>query len=71
MTDEQFERLEAKLDTLIKLTALSIGSGDEPVAERAVKLSRAGLAPKDIAAIYNTTPNTISVALSKAKRGKK
>jgi hypothetical protein len=64
-------RLEAKLDILIRLFALSVISREESVGDRAVKLQRAGLTPKEIAVLCNTTPNTVSVALSNAKRGGK
>lgn len=65
-------RIEAKLDTLIRLIAISVAPDNLSLKERALRLYRAGLTPKDIAAICNTTPNTVSVALSAAKRiGKK
>lgn len=68
---EDSSRLEAKIDTLIKLIAISITPDNLSLAERAGRLSRAGMAPKEIAAICETTPNTVSVALSKAKRAKR
>jgi hypothetical protein len=64
-------RLESKLDILIKLFALSVISQEESVGDRAIKLQRAGLTPKEIAVLCDTTPNTVSVALSNAKRGGK
>jgi DNA-binding CsgD family transcriptional regulator len=65
-------RIEAKLDTVIRLLALSVASDNHSLKDRAVRLQRAGLTPKDIASICDTTPNTVSVALSTAKRvGKK
>lgn len=65
-------RIEAKLDTLIRLLALSVASDTHSLKDRAVRLQRAGMTPKDIAALCDTTPNTVSVALSAAKReGKK
>jgi DNA-binding NarL/FixJ family response regulator len=63
--------IEAKLDTVIRLLALSAISDHAPLREHAVRLKRAGLAPKEIAALCDTTPNTVSVALSTAKRGKR
>ena len=68
---ENLSRLEAKIDTLIKLMAISITPDNVSLAERAGRLSRAGMSPKEIAAICETTPNTVSVALSKAKKSKK
>ena len=64
-------RIEAKLDTLIRLVALAVAPESQSVRDRAVRLQRAGLAPRDIAALCDTTANTVSVALSTAKRQKK
>jgi DNA-directed RNA polymerase specialized sigma24 family protein len=61
-------RVEAKLDILIRLLALSAVSDNQPLRENAVRLQRAGLTPKEIAILCDTTPNTVSVALSTAKR---
>jgi hypothetical protein len=67
-----FSRIEAKLDTMIRLLAISVTSDNHSLKDRAVRLQRAGLSPKDIAVLCDTTPNTVSVALSAAKRdGKK
>lgn len=63
-----FARLDAKLDTLIRLVALDVVSELSSVKDRALLLSKAGLTPKEIAALCDTTPNTVSVALSTAKR---
>ncbi len=57
-----------KLDTIIRLLALNVVSNSGSLRESAIQLSRAGMAPKDIAALCDTTPNTISVILSAAKR---
>jgi hypothetical protein len=67
---EDSSRLEAKIDTLIRLMAISVTPDNLSLAERAGRLSRAGMSPKEIAAICETTPNTVSVALSKAKKSK-
>jgi len=61
-------RVEAKLDTLIRLLGLLVASDNHSLKERAIRLQRAGLAPKEIAALCDTTPNTVSVALSAARR---
>ena len=59
--------VEEKLDTVIRLLALSIAPDDLTLKERAGRLQRAGLAPKAIASLCETTPHTVSVALSKRK----
>jgi DNA-binding CsgD family transcriptional regulator len=71
VNDNDVSRLEGKIDTLIKLLALTVSPDTLSLTERASRLARAGMAPKEIAAICETTPNTVSVALSKAKRSKK
>ena len=64
-------RIEAKLDTIIRLLALNVASDDHSLKDRAVRLQRAGMSPKEIALLCDTTPNTVSVALSAAKRRSK
>jgi DNA-directed RNA polymerase specialized sigma24 family protein len=72
MTDDQdLQRVEAKLDTVIRLLALNVAVGEGTLKERAVRLQRAGLAPKEIAELCDTTPNTVSVLLAKAKAEKR
>ena len=61
-------RIEAKLDTVIRLLALDVASDNDSLQERALRLRRAGLSPKEIAVLCGTTPNTVSVSLSSAKR---
>jgi DNA-binding NarL/FixJ family response regulator len=70
MSDD-LSRVEAKLDTLIRLMALSVAPENLSLKDRAVRLQRAGLTPKEIASLCATTPNTVSVALSGAKRNPK
>lgn len=60
-------RIEAKLDTMIRLLALNVAAGEGTLKDRAVRLQRAGLAPREIAELCDTTPNTVSVQLAKAK----
>lgn len=69
--DTRLDEVDEKLDIIIKLLALSIISDAGSVRENAVRLQRAGLAPKDIATLCDTTANTVSVALSTAKRDAK
>jgi len=67
---EALERISHQLEVLINLAALSI-SPEKPMIERAVRLQKAGLQPKDIAKLVDSTPNAVSVALAKAKRQKR
>lgn len=67
-TTTDLARVEAKLDTVIRLLALHVASDNHSLQDRALRLRRAGLSPMEIAALCDTTPNTVSVALSTAKR---
>jgi hypothetical protein len=60
--------IKAKLDIVIRLLALSVASDNHSLKVRAVRLQRAGLTPKEIATLCNTTGNAVRVALSTAKR---
>jgi hypothetical protein len=65
---DRLAQVEGKLDTLIRLFAMSMIKNIEHTKEKAVLLSKAGLGPKEIAALCDTTPHTISVQLSAARR---
>ena len=56
-------------DTLIRLQATSMVERLGTQRERIAFLSKAGLGPKAIADILGTTPNNVSVALAKMKKG--
>lgn len=64
---EQFAVLAEKIDTLIRVIALSIVA-DRPRQEQCELLSGVGLSSREIAEILGTTRNTVSVALSKMKK---
>jgi len=68
---EVLERIEQQLATLIRLMALNVSPEDKPMVERAVRLQKAGLQPKDIAQLLASTPNAVSVALARAKGQRK
>jgi DNA-directed RNA polymerase specialized sigma24 family protein len=65
---DRLAHVENKLDTLIRLFAIASIKDLETVKEKALLLNRAGLGPKEIAQLCDTTPNTINVALSNARR---
>jgi len=69
--NDGLSRVEAKLDTLIRLFALGVIQEHDSLKNRAVQLQKAGLAPKEIAMLCDSTPNAVSVALSNAKRDAK
>jgi DNA-binding CsgD family transcriptional regulator len=67
MSDKQFKEFTRKIDTLIKLTAIS-ALQDRPMARSIQILSETGLRPKEIAQILGTTSHYVSVALSRKKK---
>lgn len=60
--------LAAKLDTLIRLQAHLAVAALSSQNEKILFLGRAGLGSREIAEILDTTTNTVSVALSKARK---
>ena len=67
MTDGIGAEVAHKLDVLISLMAISI-LGEKTQKQQIDLLGRAGLAAKEIAGLVGTTPNTVSVTLSKLRR---
>lgn len=61
--------LNAKVDTLIRLGATFMVERFSTQRERIAFLSKAGLGPKVIAEILGTSTNTVSVSLSKMRKG--
>ena len=56
-----------RLDTLIRLVATAL-CAERPQKDKIRILAGAGLAPREIAEIVGTTPNTVSVSLSGMRR---
>ena len=69
--DSGLSSIEAKLEILVGLIAITVAPDTLSLKERAVRLNRVGMTPKDIAALYGVTPNNVSVALTGAKRQSK
>ena len=61
--------LAAKLDTLIRLQAHVAVAGLSSQKEKILFLGRVGLSAREIAEVLGTTTNTVSVALSNARKG--
>lgn len=73
MTNDSNESLDAvdrKLSILIRLAAYQLVQG-KPLAEAAPILRRLGLPPSEIAAVFDSTTNTVNVMVSKGKKKKK
>ena len=64
-------RLEAKVDTLIRLFAIMAIKDKESQKDRILLLHKAGLESKEISDLLDTTRNTVSVAISTAKKESK
>lgn len=67
MDEKQFSALQAKLDTLIKLSALSAVQG-KSLKEQVAVLASLNMSPKQIADILGKTPNHISVVLHELRK---
>jgi hypothetical protein len=67
-TDTPSSELSAKLDILIRLTALNVVKDMKPQREQIRTLSDAGFGPSDIADILKTTSNTVSVTLTEIRK---
>jgi DNA-binding CsgD family transcriptional regulator len=67
-SDEPWPEVLAKLDTLIRLSALNVVKGIGTQKEQIAILSDAGFQPKEIADILRTTSNTVSVSLTAIRK---
>ncbi|MGD0551501.1 MAG: sigma factor-like helix-turn-helix DNA-binding protein [Sedimentisphaerales bacterium] len=70
MPDQPNDEVISRLDKLIRLVATGLAIGKSQ-AEQVGLLSQAGLQPKEIADILGTTPNTVRVTLSTARKQNK
>lgn len=64
---KQLRELTSRLDAVVRLLALNLPA-DMKQETKVRLLSDSGFQPKDIAKILDTTPNAVSVALSKMRR---
>ena len=69
MPDHDMNDLCARLDRITRLVAVSLTSG-KTQSQQCLLLQRAGFQPKEIAGLIGTSPNTVSVTLSKLRRRK-
>ena len=65
------QSLLERVDILVRLHALSSVANFESQKDKILFLSKVGISPKEIADILGTTPNTVNVALSNARKGGK
>ncbi|MCL5428932.1 MAG: hypothetical protein M1347_03890 [Chloroflexi bacterium] len=67
MDDQEFEAINKKLDTLIRLMAYQIVQG-KTLSQGAPILKRLGFTNTDIAIIFDTSYKTVSVRLAESKK---
>jgi hypothetical protein len=70
MTNKENNILANKLDTLIRLVSIAICQ-NRTQKEQISLLNSAGIGPKVIAEILDTTPNNVSVTLSGLRKSKR
>jgi hypothetical protein len=68
MAQDLITEIASKLDMLIRLQALSMVARFESTKDKIVFLSRIGMSPKEIGELLQTSPNAVSVTLSKLKK---
>lgn len=59
------------LEEIVRLLAIQLRRSTERQAQAIEELSRAGFGPTRIADLLGTTPNTVNVAISNAKKRKR
>lgn len=69
-SDEILERIEAKLDLIVRLEAMRSAMGLKQT-QAILLLADAGFDRRLIAELLHTTPNTVSVTLSTSKSKRK
>jgi len=68
MADEWVQALDRKIDVIIRLLAQNLVRDMKTQKEKILLLSSIGYKPIEIANFLGTTNNTVSVALTKAKK---
>ena len=59
------------MEEIVRLLAIQLRRSVETQTEAIEEMSRAGFGPSRIALLLGTTPNTVNVAISNAKKRKK
>ncbi|TKJ35707.1 MAG: hypothetical protein CEE38_13940 [Planctomycetes bacterium B3_Pla] len=67
---DELKVLNEQVERLTKLVALGV-IGEKSQNEQIALLAKVGIAPKDIAQLIGTTPNTVRVQLSTMRKRKK
>lgn len=59
------------LEEIVRLLAIQLRRGAASQAQAIEEMNRAGFGPSRIAELLGTTPNTVNVAISNAKKKKR
>lgn len=59
------------MEEVVRLLAIQLRRSSESQAEAIDELNKAGFGPSRIAELLGTTPNTVNVAISNAKKKKR
>jgi hypothetical protein len=68
--EDKLDELNRKLDLIVRILAYQLVSG-KTLSNGAPVLKRLGLSAGEIAAVFDTTPNTVNVRLTESKKAKK
>jgi hypothetical protein len=68
--EERIDELNRKLDLIVRLLAYQLVAG-KTLSNGAPVLKRLGLSASEIAAVFDTTSNTVNVRLTESKKAKK
>lgn len=71
MARDTENKMMEKLDILIRLQAISLVKEFKSSKDKILFLDSAGLQPKDIADLLQTTSNHVNVTLSQARKSRK
>lgn len=71
MNESNEEQILQELRRITRLLAMTLVKDEATQSNQIEILDRYGFQPKDIADLLRTTPNTVSVALSRIKKGDK
>jgi DNA-directed RNA polymerase specialized sigma24 family protein len=69
--NEEQSLIASKLDMLVKLQAHAVVNNLKSQKDKIIFLNRVGMQPKEIAEILGTSPNFVSVTLSKVRKSEK
>jgi len=70
-SEQLLKEISSKMDLICRLLALNLVRDMKVQKEQIIALNSFGFGPSEIADILETSPNTVNVALSRARKKKK